>query len=152
MNKLTEQAPRLTDLPGPKHPHRCQRCGRAGRSRWQECDHQDQPEHRVVVLCEPCAVELVDPHPRLYVALHPNAPWPGCMELCLSCKHRNGVSCTHPNAKANGGEGVSLTVCKPATMFVDGTRNGKRFGYHAQIYGVPPQACAQYEPCQDQPQ
>jgi hypothetical protein len=141
---MNEQTERLTNLAGPKHPHQCQACGGEGRLRWQECDHRDQPELRLVVLCQACSDKLVEPHPRLYNLIHQNAPWPGCMDLCLNCAYREGISCQHPQAKANGGEGVSITVTKPARMFVDGVRAGKRFGYHQEIYGAPPVSCAQY--------
>lgn len=144
---------RLTDLPGVKHPFVCQKCGgsntarhgnglmRVSMARWQEHDHHDKPETRLIVLCGKCAKEIIGPHPRLYEPLQPNAPWPGCMEICVDCRFRDGVSCTHPDAKVNGGTGVMLTVAAPSNAFVDGCR---RRGL-IQMWPSPPSACKQKE-------
>lgn len=131
---LSPTTPRLTDLPGTKHPYICQCCGGSAQAglgngilrlsidRWQEHDHNDRKEHRLVVLCNVCSARIVKPHPRLYEKLQPAHPWPGCMALCLDCSHRDGVSCSHPNSKANGGPGVMLTIPKPMTAMVDGEK------------------------------
>lgn len=129
---ISPSAPRLTDLTGTKHPFICQSCGGSAEpglgngllrltvNRWQEHNHQDKPEHKILVLCEACARRLIKPHPRLYEQLHHNQPWPGCMAICLDCKFREGIDCKHPNAKANGGTGVMLTIGKPIHALVDG--------------------------------
>lgn len=107
--------PRLTEtLTGPKSPDACQACG-ANRSpgdlaltHWLECDDNDQKEPKLVVLCKPCADRLIEPHPRLYHQLSTHEPFPGGMELCLACKHRDGVRCTNPDAQINGGPGLKI--------------------------------------------
>ena len=146
--KLSESTPRLTEMEGARHPHVCQGCGLADPQklcRWQECDHHDQPELRVVVLCGGCAQRLIEPHPRLYHRMDQNAPMPGCMKVCLNCSFRQGVSCSHPAARANGGDGVELTVSRPLRAFVDGTTNGKRTGSLVEMYPFPPASCAQFQ-------
>jgi hypothetical protein len=143
---------RLTDLPGEKHPQKCQICGqfdplegiKIGRgilNRWQEHDHNDRKEHRVIVLCGTCSKRVIKPHPRLYEALQPAQPFPGCMALCLDCKFRYGVSCTHPEAKANGGNGVILTVEKPIMAMVD----GRNYSGPLALWKSPATACKQKE-------
>lgn len=129
---LSPTAPRLTDLPGTKHPFICQNCDGSAQpgfgsgilrltvNRWQEHDHQDKPENKIIVLCEVCEKRLIKPHPRLYEKLQPNQPWPGSMAICLDCKFREGIACTHPHAKANGGAGVMITIAKPYHAMVDG--------------------------------
>lgn len=103
-------------LAGPRDPRRCQSCS-TGHSpanplaRWLEHDEWDRvPERgpRVVVLCRRCSGRLIEPHPRLYRQLANGEPFPGCMGLCLACAHRDGVHCTSPAAKVNGGEGISF--------------------------------------------
>lgn len=150
---LNTHTHRLTDLPGEKHPLKCQLCGgtngrhgipgiiRHSVDRWQEHDHHDKPEPRVIVLCDKCARRCIEPHPRLYNQLQDNQPWPGCMELCVNCKHRSGVSCTHPSAKANGGPGVLITITKPISAMVDGAK----YRGHMQLWPKPPEACKQFE-------
>jgi hypothetical protein len=148
---LSLQSPRLTELPGERHPLVCQACGgssfpghgngllRASLDRWQEHDHQDKPEERLLVLCNHCSKLLIKPHPRLYSRLHPNQPWPGCMAICVDCMQRDGVRCTDPRAKANGGQGVALVIRKPITGMVDGV------GYRGpvQIWPAPAEQCHQ---------
>jgi len=130
-------------LTGPVAPDRCQSCGAAPPDiagdvdyvlkrqgyarleRWVECDPSDQPTAVVVVLCARCSKRLIDAHPRLYIALSPDEPRPGCMTFCLECAHREGTRCTHPDAKANGGTGVRLGFDhKPSRMHVCGGRRG----------------------------
>jgi hypothetical protein len=151
---MNPETHRLTNITtGPKHPLYCQNCGRQKNmipkafplTRWQEHDHRDQPENKIVVLCQSCSDKIIEPHPRLYTALAANAPWPGCMELCLDCKWRDGVSCSHPDAKANGGAGVMLTIAKPHVAMVDGTRNGRRWGGPMRLWPTPASACKQKE-------
>lgn len=143
---------RLTDLPGEKHPQKCQLCGefdaleviKVGQgilNRWREHDHHDRPEHRVIVLCKSCSDRVIKPHPRLYEALQPSEPFPGCMAICLECKHRSGVSCTHPDAKANGGNGVMITIEKPIMAMVD----GRKYRGPLAMWKSPASACKQKE-------
>ncbi len=148
--RLTPSTHRLTDLPGQHHPQRCQLCGefdplegiKTGQgilSRWQECDHDDRPEPKLIVLCDTCSKRVIRPHPRLYIQLGPNDPWPGCMAICLDCKLRDGTRCTSSDAKANGGPGVMLTITPPVHGIIDGTR------YRGRIcmWTAPASACKQ---------
>lgn len=153
MNKpyLNTETHRLTSLPGEKHPNVCQRCGgsdkpgfgnglmRTSIDRWQEHDHNDRPEQMIVVLCTKCAKAVIEQHPRLYNRLDPFAPWPGAMALCVACRHRQGVACGHPDAKANGGPGVMLTVGQPIRAMVDGAS----YRGPATLWPSPPTACRQ---------
>lgn len=151
---LNERSPRLTtDLTEQKHPQVCQACGgsnvpgmgnglmRLSVDRWQEHDHNDKPELAVVVLCHKCAERIIKPHPRLYAKLAANAPWAGCMTLCLDCKHRTGVTCSHAAAQVNGGRGVAIRITQPTRGFVDGP--AYRGPFH--FYPDPPQSCDQKE-------
>lgn len=144
-------------LAGPVAPDRCRSCGidaatmeRRGYplERHIECDEWDQhtPASPIVVLCHPCARRLIEPHPRLYVPLSSDKPWPGCMPICADCCHRDGVRCAHPMAKANGGTGVLLNFGgkRPtAVHYCFSTRHG-RSGRWDQIY-PPVLACRQKE-------
>ncbi len=147
---MDANTPRLTDLPGERHPQRCQSCGladplsglpgvKAKLTRWVECDEHDRKQHLVVVLCGDCSDRLVGPHPRLYEALQPAAPWPGCMAICLDCALRDGTRCTSPFAKANGGHGVELTIARPLTAMVDGSK----YRGPVTMWSSPASACRQ---------
>ena len=139
--------PRLSvDLPDRRHPQRCQACGATGTAvdRWREHDDADRPEPIVVVLCRACGDQLIDPHPRLYARLDPNEPVPGCMAICVDCRWREGVRCTHPRAKANGGPGVVLTIATPMHAFVCRRGKGARSG-PMTIWPSPATACQQKE-------
>ncbi len=70
------------------------------------------------VLCLACSMRLIDKHPRLYAGLDPNEPAPGCMAICLDCRHRDGTRCANPAAKINGGPGVEIFIAKPSRMHV----------------------------------
>lgn len=165
---LNTETYRLTSIPGERHPNKCQRCGAAAGdperqtemelggkpkkkpkprtlARFIEHDHHDKPENRLLVLCSYCAAEIVEPAPRLYRELSPNNPWPGCMALCLDCRHRDGVSCKHPAAKANGGPGVMLRIGKPISAMMDGVRGGKRTGWMEVLYLQPASHCREKE-------
>lgn len=151
--RMNEQTHRLTDLPGERNPFVCQQCGgsnlanhgngimRLSLDRWQECDHNDKPEAKILVLCNVCSKRMIQPHPRLYHKLDTNAPWPGCMALCVDCTHRDGIRCAHPQAKANGGKGVMLQLSKPVRGFIDGPAYRGRF----EQYPKPPLGCRQKE-------
>ena len=99
--------PKLSEtLPG-RSPDRCQRCDAVGTlTRWNECDEDDNPAASFVVLCQPCADAIIDPHPRLYKWMTPNTPAPGAMAICLDCPSRDGLRCTSPVAGFNGGPGL----------------------------------------------
>ena len=80
---------------------------------WQECDDADRREPIAVLLCPPCSARLIEPHPRLYYGLPFNEPFAGTMGLCVPCRFRAGVRCTHPDLKANGGPGLMLQADTP---------------------------------------
>ncbi len=80
---------------------------------WQECDDADQPEPIAVLLCPSCSTRIIEPHPRLYYVLPFNEPFAGTMGLCVSCRLRVGVRCTHPDLKANGGAGLMIQSDTP---------------------------------------
>lgn len=146
---LAERAqPGLSEtLTGPAHPHRCRSCGAelsegdegVAWSRWRECDEWDQLTNVVITLCRACERRLIDRHPRLYHRLSVHEPWPGTLELCALCLHRDGSRCQL--AKINGGPGVVLRGPKPTVMFLDGTRGGRRAGWVEKIYDSEPRAC-----------
>lgn len=150
---LTPQSPRLTaTLQEMKHPFVCQSCGgsavpgfgngllRVVTDRWQEYDHNDKPELKVVVLCGNCAKKLIAPHPRLYSKLAANAPFGGCMGICVSCRFREGVSCGHPRSKNKGGEGVRVQIKPSHKALVDGP------AYHGPVefWPEPARGCTEY--------
>lgn len=134
--------PRLTDMPGPRHPRMCQSCGHedADLDIWQEHDMIDHPEYKAIVLCQPCSDKLIEPHPRLYKQLSIHWPYPGLMAICIDCKYRVGTHC--PVAKFNGGPGVMVNHPEPFRMHIDGTRNGKRYGEWITRYSGPATECS----------
>lgn len=125
-------------------PDRCQSCGSPHRethplARWHECDPWDRPTSPavVVVLCRGCSDRLIEPHPRLYVRLDQLAPCPGAMSVCLHCTQRDGVMCRSPEAKQNGGPGLTYGWADgklPTVAHVCGTRNGRRTGWTATMW------------------
>lgn len=136
--------PRLSEeLAGPRRPDRCQSCGsECDLDRWVEHDDDDTPEAIVVVLCLACSDRLIESHPRLYDDLHRNHPWPGCMGLCVNCRHRDGVRCDHPDLKANGGPGLGLVLPRPSVIFWDGTdESGNHVGKIETRYPEPCREC-----------
>lgn len=150
--------PRLSkQLTGPRDPFHCQQCGVEGSlepatdnadriagwptlSAWQEHDAHDGAEIRVVVLCRKCADERIEKHPRLYGQLKPWAPFPGVMAICHDCPHRNGVDCTCPAARHNGGEGLAISYPKPSQVHFLRRGKGARSGWET-VYNGPPVAC-----------
>jgi hypothetical protein len=144
---MNPQTHRLTDGPGEQHPLKCRMCGRTkeecpidrGPERWQECDHNDRPENCLIILCRVCSDKVIKPHPRLYINRANNDPWPGAMAICVDCKLRQGTACTAPEAKANGGPGVMLTVATPIHAMVDGTK----YSGPLTIWPHAPTACKQ---------
>ena len=115
------QRPGLSEtLIGPKDPRVCQSCATPNHpgnplARWLEHDPNDTlpPKPVVVVLCARCSGRLIEPHPRLYRPVDNGAPFPGCMGVCVTCRFRDGVACTNPLAKLNGGPGLAMTWEKP---------------------------------------
>jgi len=106
---------------------------------WQEHDDEDRPETIAVVLCRACSSRLINPHPRLYQELALNQPFAGVMDLCVSCRFRDGVRCAHPDLKANGGPG--LVIPSPPVAHVCG-----RFaGPSGNVYLHPPTSCAGHD-------
>jgi hypothetical protein len=98
---------------------------------WQECDDADQPEPIAVLLCPPCSARIIEPHPRLYYGLPFNEPFAGTMGLCAHCRFRDGVHCTHPDLKANGGLGLIIQADTPIPV------PGRR-----RVYVRPAMGCA----------
>ena len=143
----TSQAwPRLSQTLPVKHPHQCGQCGvketgAAPLGLWQECDQNDKPEMRYVLLCEGCSSSIIEPHVRLYFHLDRNAPAPGAMGICADCKFRDGLWCAR--AKANGGDGVTISAAPATRGFIDGRdSSGRRWGREMTFYGRPPSACS----------
>lgn len=110
------QQPGLSEtLTGPRAPQFCQSCGQhhsalTPLTRWLEHDEWDRlpTKPAVVVLCQQCAKRLIEPHHRLYRALPNGASFPGCMSICVRCRFRDGVACSNPAARTNGGPGLSM--------------------------------------------
>jgi hypothetical protein len=138
--------PRLTEtLPHAADPRYCGACGTAEKvTIWIEHDANDKPEMKFVALCLDCADKIIEPHPRLYGALGEHTPMPGCMKICLLCKHRAGLNCRSPLAKFNGGPGINVAASKPFTAFFDGqdpTTRRKR-GWIQRMYPDAPTNCS----------
>lgn len=143
--------PRLSvDLPYVGGFHVCGHCQRCNEqlpmgktlSTWEECDHNDKREGRFIRLCGTCANKIVGPHPRLYHRMQDNAPMPGAMPTCADCQLRDGLRCTSPLLKRNGGAGLPLQLTKPAQCMVDG-RDYR--GPMTLYFG--PVTCEAKEPC-----
>ena len=148
------EMPRLSkDLKGEKSRTRCQACGLQvlfdplpklpQLRRWQEHDDGDRPEPIVVVLCKPCSNRLIEPHPRLYREMQAFEPHPGSMPICDDCTRREGVSCRHPEAKANGGQGVELIAPKPSYVHLQ--MSPRRHSGWRTLYTGPVISCKQKE-------
>lgn len=113
---------------------RCQLCGHTSRDicefrMWMECDDTDQPDlENIFILCtrKECT-KIVDDHPRLYIQVPWSRGGPGkFMLLCGDCKFRKDKTCTHPDLKVNGGEGLEVKFSSPfggdvIVCFSDGT-------------------------------
>jgi hypothetical protein len=135
-----EKWPRLTVTLRRPMPdiYLCQKCGGKDElQRWQECDDKDRPEYALVILCRECSDAIIKPHPRLYRCLHKFQPWPGAMSICNDCRMREGLWCSNPDAKINGGAGLTLIGPAPMRGFIDGP------GVHgiAEIYPGPVTSC-----------
>lgn len=143
--RTSQKWPRLSTSLPQLHPTKCAQCGCWDREEiltlWQECDEQDRPEARYVLLCEKCGDRLIEPHVRLYQPIDRNAPAPGAMEICADCRFRDGLWCA--KAKCNGGEGVTITVSERFSGFIDGTDSrGRHWGRRVESYAHPPKACS----------
>ena len=116
----------------------CMKCGREGDDvvAWQECDDADRPEPIAIMLCRRCGDEIIDPHPRLYRVVPRFMPFPGIMACCRGCSHQGHLRCRV--AKCHGGPGVHLHYPEPTHAFVDGSRNGRRWGGQMLVYHEPP--------------
>lgn len=160
--------PCLTEtLTGPVHPNYCQSCGRrrfdieeAGEllTLWIECNDYDRPAaSRKLLLCSACdrtdatgkplpvGVKkggLIDRHPRLYHLPTHNAPVLGGMSQCGGCKHRSALSCTNPQAKANGGPGMPIQVSHMSHLYYGGSKG-------EWVYNHPPGKCSGFEYSED---
>jgi hypothetical protein len=141
--------PRLSQTLPHRHPLTCQACGASfidGGERlgfWQEHDDQDQPERIFVPLCQKCADRIIEPHPRLYEKIDRNAPMPGGMPICIDCRFRDGLRCTHADLVTNGGDGLRLTQVQPSVMFLDyRDKAARRRGKRIVSYYRPVSACA----------
>lgn len=142
-----------------RHPFICQSCDYRGLAgwkgkvdlpepeqcnlrRWREHDQQDKPQNIIVVLCKECSDKLIEPHERLYECIGLWAPAPGAMRICVHCKFREGLHCSNPLLKENGGEGMILKMPTPARGFVDGTDGkGRRTGGPKIFYSGPVTSC-----------
>lgn len=139
------QRPRLTcDLPGRRRPLVCQSCDRTTQVyAWQEHDDRDRPLPVYVLLCQECAARVVEPHPRLYDRRPANEPIHGAMPLCVDCLHRRGLRCHCPDAKRNGGPGITITRPKPHVVHVCYERQGGgRGGEWIRMYPGPATNCS----------
>ena len=108
---------------------------------WQEHDSRDEPESIAVMLCTTCSKRLITPHPRVYRRIPRRAPFPGIMDLCIDCRFRAGVTCTHPDRVSNGGEGLQIDAA-PGMWAHARTAIG---GRTLTLYAYPPRACAEHE-------
>jgi hypothetical protein len=138
--------PKLSrDLPHERSPLVCQSCGIPAAEareddldRWYEHDEHDRPTKTIVVLCRRCSDRIIKPHPRLYSSIWPLTPIPGAVPFCVGCAFRDGTRCTHPNAKANGGPGVMMTVAAPTQAHLN---YGGGRGEFRQMWRAWPTAC-----------
>lgn len=170
-----ERWPRLSrSLPFPRRLDRCQACGLgpdpAGRRgiggtetppggepfatlpRWMEHDDQDRPEPIVVVLCDPCAERIIEPHPRLYDRVPLYKPFPGAMGICVGCTHNDRLACRSPEARFNGGPGLEIEHPPQGVMHIcTRGRGGGRGGGWIELYSGPATACSGREPAVQPP-
>ena len=135
MNKWPKLSEDLQHTPSPGH---CQSCGSSEELQcWMEHGDNDEPTDTKIIICRECD-HVIEPHPRLYTLLPYNGPRPGAMRCCTACLLREGLQCKHPQLKSNGGEGLPIQCSQPQVTFVDGERNGKKFGYQHVFYTSAP--------------
>ena len=85
---------------------------------------------------------MIERHPRLYEQPIGNAPNPGAMGMCRACAWRDGLSCTNPQSRLNGGPGIQFMV--GPMVFVDGTDSrGRRAGW--RMYSSPARSCPAFK-------
>jgi hypothetical protein len=131
--KLSETLPRT-------EPGACQQCGAAERlTYWRECDDRDQKTGVFVVLCQPCADRVIEPHPRLYCETSDVTPMPGAMPICLDCGHRDGRVCLSPQARFNGGPGLQY---QPEGQMVHLCRSPRRLSGWQYFASGPVEICS----------
>lgn len=135
---------RLSEWAPNAHPLKCGNCATTDPKDpplrlWEECDEDDKPELRFVLLCKRCSDILVEKHERLYEPRDRNAPAPGAMEICVDCAFRLKLRCTR--TKRAGGPGVLITAPQPMRGFIDGSKYRGPFAY----YATPPTACSAKE-------
>lgn len=127
---LNKDTPRLSQLPRNIFMDRlgqlvCAKCGGVhDLQRWQEHNHFDQPEAKIVVLCAWCSKEIIEPHPRLYRQLMRQEFVPGSSQVCVDCKWQDHLGCNSPVAKFNGGPGMEYTPSPQRCHFYFGGRRG----------------------------
>lgn len=148
---IDKNTPRLSELPGNLWVDTCAECGakRAQNahitnhkrsimvSRWQEHDHYDKKEARVVALCKTCSDRLIAPHPRLYRQLGITQFVPGSAPICERCKHQYHLSCFSPRARFNGGPGLVFTP-EPCVVHVCAGRHS----YFCEVESEPIKNCS----------
>lgn len=126
------------DAGHPKTPLACQCCGQDfDVELWIECDEADRETTVAITVCDCCARKHINPHPRLYRVLEHNRPFPGAMNVCIECPHRDGMRCASPLLKANGGPGLPIRAAKPSPIFMCGGKNSGLL----MDYGLTPPTC-----------
>lgn len=122
---------KLSDCAGPIETFkRCQLCAYESDDicefwQWIECNDTDEPTDKILITCRRsrCMKEISD-HPRLYIQMEWGKGKPGqFMLLCGDCKFRNDSSCTHPDLKSNGGQGLEIRF-QSVMPFIACTKDG----------------------------
>jgi len=125
--KLAKPKPKLTETakyPIPEDSFRqCQLCGYTNDDicsfhMWYEGDDKDQVESKsspILITCRQEACDtIIEDHPRLYSRVPWGMGYLGrFVLLCGDCPNRKGTSCTHPDGKDNGGEGLLVKFTNP---------------------------------------
>jgi len=100
--------------------HKCWVCGKVQNDiveirQWMEHDEEDKPTGKVVHICQSKAChKILDQHELGYRLVEWGMGSPGNFILiCVKCPHRNYHSCTHPDLKENGGEGLQVYISRP---------------------------------------
>jgi hypothetical protein len=142
-------------LQGRRHRDYCQSCDRhrgeleSELVMWQEHDDHDNPESTFLMLCEQCNAPsgrrtkstMIEAHPRLYADVQEHRIYPGIMWLCVDCEFRHEFTCTHPDQKSLGGEGLAITGPESFTAHIlASNRSRRRSGFTTFWY--PATACA----------
>ncbi len=92
------------------HPLRCCLCGhepgfnqsqywKIALRRWEECDENDIPNGKYIVLCRSCSDgPSLEINNTLYIERYYSEGdiCPGAMAQCSTCKFRNDLTCHHP--------------------------------------------------------